>query len=152
VAAATEQGIVVAYVPGVLNEAVADFAFGLLLAIARRIHVGHLDMSQGQWRGVWGHDVNGKTIGILGCGRIGRAMARRAAGFNMRLLGYDICANAEAEKLGVKFVSLDELLAESDYLTLHFHTTEPRADWRSAIAQNETCRIPHQHGARRIDR
>lgn len=121
--AATEQGIVVAYVPGVLNEAVADFAFGLLLAIARRIHVGHLDMSQGQWRGVWGHDVNGKTIGILGCGRIGVAMARRAAGFGMRLLGHDICQNAEAEKLGVKFVSLDELLAESDYLTLHAAST-----------------------------
>ena len=123
VSAATEQGIVVAYVPGVLNEAVADFAFGLLLAIARRIHVGHLDMSQGQWRGVWGHDVNGKTIGILGCGRIGVAMARRAAGFGMRLLGHDICQNAEAEKLGVKFVSLGELLAESDYLTLHAAST-----------------------------
>ena len=121
--AATEQGIVVAYVPGVLNEAVADFAFGLLLAVARRIHVGHLDMSQGQWRGVWGHDVNGKTIGILGCGRIGVAMARRAAGFGMRLLSHDICQNPEAEKLGVKYVSLDELLAESDYLTLHAAST-----------------------------
>src|SRR5688572_11659988 len=119
VAAATERGIVIAYAPGLLNEAVADFAFGLLLALARRIHVGHLHMSQGQWQGAWGHDVHGKTLGIVGCGRIGSAMARRASGFGMRLLAYDICKNAEAEKLGVQFVSLDELLAESDFLSLH---------------------------------
>ena len=75
------QGIVVAYTPGLLNEAVADFAFGLLLAIARRIHLGHLQMSQGEWKTPWGHDVHGKTLGIIGCGRIGSAMARRASGF-----------------------------------------------------------------------
>ncbi|HTD85695.1 MAG TPA: phosphoglycerate dehydrogenase [Candidatus Binatia bacterium] len=122
-AAATEQGIVVAYVPGVLNEAVADFAFGLLLALARRIHIGHLEMTQGQWRGVWGHDVHGKTIGIIGCGRIGSAMARRASGFSMRLLAYDVCKNAEAEKLGVEFVPLDTLLAEADFVSLHAAST-----------------------------
>jgi lactate dehydrogenase-like 2-hydroxyacid dehydrogenase len=119
VAAATARGIVIAYVPGLLNETVADFSFALLLAMARRIHVGHLDMTQGQWRGVWGHDVHGKTLGILGCGRIGLAVARRATGFSMRLLAHDICKNAEAEKLGVQFVSLDELLAEADFLSLH---------------------------------
>ena len=104
----------VAYTPGLLNEAVADFAFGLLLAVARRIHVGHLQMSQGEWKTPWGYDVHGKTLGIMGCGRIGAAMARRASGFNMRVLSHDICVNTEAEKLGVQFVSLDELLAESD--------------------------------------
>jgi phosphoglycerate dehydrogenase-like enzyme len=119
VPAATGHGIVVAYAPGFLNETVADFAFGLLLAMARRIHIGHLDMSQGQWRGVWGHDVHGKTLGILGCGRIGTAMARRGTGFGMRLLAHDICNNGEAEKLGVQFVSMDELLAEADFLSLH---------------------------------
>ena len=123
VVAATEQGIVVAYVPGLLNEAVADFAFGLLLAIARRIHVGHLDMSQGVWRGAWGHDVNGKTLGIIGCGRIGTAMARRGTGFGMRLLGHDICKNDEAEKLGMEYVSLEELLAQSDFVSLHAAST-----------------------------
>jgi len=122
-AAATDQGIVVAYVPGLLNEAVADFAFGLLLTLARRIHVGHLDMTQGQWRGVWGHDVHGKTLGLIGCGRIGLAVARRATGFSMRLLGYDICKNAEAEKLGMEFVSLDELLAQADFVSLHAAST-----------------------------
>jgi phosphoglycerate dehydrogenase-like enzyme len=116
---ATRQGIVVAYTPGLLNEAVADFAFGLLLALARGIHLVHLHMSQGEWKTPWGHDVHGKTLGIVGCGRIGSAMARRASGFSMRILSYDICANAEAERLGVQFVSMDELLAESDFLSLH---------------------------------
>src|SRR5712671_3526228 len=119
VPAATRAGIVIAYTPGLLDETVADFAFALLLALARRCHVGHLDMSNGIWRGVWGNDVFGKTLGILGCGRIGRAVARRATGFNMRLLGYDIRPNPEAEKLGVEFVPLAELLAESDFVSLH---------------------------------
>jgi len=119
VPAATRAGIVVAYTPGLLNEAVADFAFGLMLAMARRIHLGHLHMSQGEWKTAWGHDVHGKTLGIVGCGRIGSAMARRASGFGMRILSYDICANAEAEKLGVQFVSLDDLLAQADFLSLH---------------------------------
>jgi phosphoglycerate dehydrogenase-like enzyme len=116
---ATKQGIVVAYTPGMLNETVADCAFALLLSVARGIHLGHNLMANGQWQAVWGRDVHGKTLGIIGCGRIGQAVARRAAGFNMRLLGYDISPNPEAEKLGVKFVSLDELLAQSDFITLH---------------------------------
>ena len=119
VPAATRHGIVVAYTPGVLDEAVADFAFALLLAIARRIHIGHENMAKGVWGGAWGHDVHGKTLGILGCGRIGQAVARRAAGFGMRLLGHDPAPQPAAEKLGVEFVPLDELLAQCDFLTLH---------------------------------
>jgi len=119
VPAATQAGIVVAYAPGLLDEAVADFAFALLLSLARSVHIGHLDMSNGVWRGVWGNDVFGKTLGILGCGRIGRAVARRATGFNMRLIAHDVQPNPAAEKLGVRFVPLEELLAESDFLSLH---------------------------------
>jgi phosphoglycerate dehydrogenase-like enzyme len=119
IATATRRGIVVAYTPGLLNEAVADCAFALLLALARRIHIGHLTMSQGQWQPAWGHDVFGKTLGIIGCGRIGLAMARRASGFNMRVLAHDICANPEAETRGIKFVSLEELLSQSDFISLH---------------------------------
>src|SRR5438093_2525897 len=119
VPAATRAGIVIAYTPGLLNETVADFAFALLLALSRRVHVGHLDMSNGIWRGAWGNDVHGKTLGILGCGRIGQAMARRASGFNMRLLGCDVAPNPEAKRIGIKFVPFDELLAESDFLSLH---------------------------------
>jgi phosphoglycerate dehydrogenase-like enzyme len=119
VPAATQNGIVVGYTPGLLNETVADFAFALLLGIARGIHRGHIQMSQGLWQPVWGTDVFGKTLGILGCGRIGQAMARRAKGFNMRVIAHDIAPTADAEKLGIKFVSLEELLAESDFLSLH---------------------------------
>lgn len=124
VPAATRHGIVVAYTPGVLNETVADFAFGLLLTLARRIHLGHMAMVQGGWTMHWGHDVHGKTMGILGCGRIGTAMARRASGFGMRLLSYDLCENPEAQKLGVKLVPLDQLLEESDFISLHAALTK----------------------------
>jgi phosphoglycerate dehydrogenase-like enzyme len=118
-ATATKLGIVIAFTPGMLDSAVADYAFAMLFTMARRTHEGHLSMRSGGWTVSWGHDISGKTLGILGCGRIGQAVARRAAGFNMRLLGHDVAVNPEAEKLGVKFVSLDELLAESDYLSLH---------------------------------
>jgi phosphoglycerate dehydrogenase-like enzyme len=119
VATATAKGIVVAYTPGFLNETVADFAFALLLGIARRIHLGHAGMSHGGWQPAWGHDVHGKTLGIIGCGRIGQAMARRAAGFGMQLLAHDLVRQPDAEKVGVRFVPLDELLRESDFVSLH---------------------------------
>jgi phosphoglycerate dehydrogenase-like enzyme len=138
VPAASRAGIVVAYTPGLLDETVADFAFALLLALARRVHIGHLDMSNGTWRGVWGNDVFGKTLGLLGCGRIGRAVARRAIGFNLRLLAYDVQPNAEAEMIGVKFVGLEELLEQSDFLSLHAALT-PRN--RGLIGETELRRM-----------
>jgi phosphoglycerate dehydrogenase-like enzyme len=116
---ATRQGIVVAYTPGLLNEAVADYAFALLLAVARRVHEGHGTMRSGQWSSRFGHDVAGKTLGLVGCGRIGQAMARRAAGFNMRILAYDVAPHPDAERLGVRYVSLDDLLEQSDFVSLH---------------------------------
>jgi phosphoglycerate dehydrogenase-like enzyme len=117
--AATARGVVVAYTPGLLTETVADYAFALLLAAARRIHTAHRSMSQGQWAVAWGHDVAGKTLGIVGCGRIGCAVARRGRGFGMRLLGYDIRPSPEAERSGVQLVPLEELLAQSDFVSLH---------------------------------
>lgn len=117
--AATARGIVVAYTPGLLNETVADLTFALLLSLARRVHLGHMQMCRGEWGQGWGVDVFGKTLGIIGCGRIGQAVARRASGFNMRLLGYDLCPETTPTTLGVRFVSLDELLAESDFVALH---------------------------------
>jgi phosphoglycerate dehydrogenase-like enzyme len=116
---ATKLGIVVAYTPGLLNETVADYAFALLLALARRVHEGHSTMRAGTWQAGWGHDVHGKTLGIIGCGRIGQAMARRAAGFNLELLAYDIAPACAAEQLGIRFVSLEKLLAQSDFISLH---------------------------------
>jgi len=76
-------------------------------------------MSQGKWEAARGTDVFGKTLGILGCGRIGQAMARRATGFAMRLLAYDIHCDPKLGDLPIQYVSLAELLAESDFLSLH---------------------------------
>ncbi len=119
IGAATQAGIVVAYTPGILNETVADLTFALILSVARHVAEGHAIVLKGEWRQSWGRDVFGKTLGIVGCGRIGQAVARRASGFNMPLLGYDVAPQPEAEKLGVKFVSLERLLAESDFVSLH---------------------------------
>jgi phosphoglycerate dehydrogenase-like enzyme len=116
---ATRQGVVVAFTPGLLDETVADYAFALLLAVTRQIHTGHSSMSRREWSLIWGNDVYGKTLGIIGCGRIGRAVARRAAGFNLRLLGYDVHPTPEAESLGIRFIGLEELLQESDFVSLH---------------------------------
>ena len=121
--AATAHGIVIAYTPGMLDEAVADYTFALLLGIARRIHTAHASMTSGEWAPEWGHDVHGKTLGIIGCGRIGTAVARRSAGFNLRVLACDPASNDAAKKLGVEFVPLDSLLGQSDFVSLHAAVT-----------------------------
>jgi phosphoglycerate dehydrogenase-like enzyme len=117
VAAATQNGIVATYVPGLLDEAVADYTFALLLSLARRVHEVHVNMQRGEWKPCWGEDANGQTLGILGLGRIGKAVARRAAGFNMRVLAHT--PHPSPQNNGVEFVSLDTLLAESDFVSLH---------------------------------
>jgi len=118
-AAATAHGIIVTNTPGLLDEAVADYTFALLLALARRIPDGNLTLRNGQWHAHWGCDVAGKTLGLVGCGRIARAVAARAAGFKLRLLATDPSPDPEAHKLGISFVPLDELLAQSDFVSLH---------------------------------
>lgn len=116
-AAATKNGIVATYTPNVLNEAVADYTFALLLSLARRVHEVHAAMQRGEWKNCWGDDVGGKTLGIVGFGRIGKAVARRAAGFNMRVLA--CTPHPPPQKDAVEFVSLEKLLAESDFVSLH---------------------------------
>ena len=93
--------------------------FALLLAVARRVHEGHLALREGRWQSSFGHDVGGKTLGIIGCGRIGQAVAKRAAGFDMSLLGFDIAPHPAGRDLGIQYVPLDQLLRDSDYVTLH---------------------------------
>lgn len=117
VAAATRNGIVVTYTPGLLNDAVADYTFALLLSLARRVHEVYAAMQRGEWKNYWGDDVGGKTLGIVGLGRIGKAVARRATGFNMRVLAHT--AHPSPENSGIEFVSLERLLAESDFVSLH---------------------------------
>jgi len=122
--AAARLGVVVTNTPGLLVEAVADLAFALLLGVARRVREGDQKVRQGRWEGVQGRAVGGKTLGIVGVGAIGTAVARRGRGFGMELLGYDPVPRAEAEELGVKYVSLEELLKRSDFVTLHAPATE----------------------------
>jgi phosphoglycerate dehydrogenase-like enzyme len=117
-AAATRAGVVVCNTPGLLDEAVADYAWALLFAVSRRVDAGQDLLRSGEWSVAWGHDIHGKTLGIIGCGRIGSAVARRAAGFGMRVLGYDPHV-AQTGHGGIEFVDLDRLLAESDFVTLH---------------------------------
>jgi phosphoglycerate dehydrogenase-like enzyme len=119
IAAATRNGIVVCNTPRLLDEAVADYTFALLLGLARRVPEANQTVRAGQWTQSWGTDIGGKTLGLIGCGRIGLAVARRASGFSLRLLAYDPTPNPEAQKFGVSFVPLDTLLAESDFVSLH---------------------------------
>jgi glyoxylate reductase len=126
VAAATARGIVVTNTPDVLTETTADFAWTLLMGVARRVveadqYVRAGKFTRWEWELLWGADVHGKTLGILGFGRIGRAMARRARGFGMRIL-YNDAVRAEAlseRELGATFVDKAALLKESDFVTLH---------------------------------
>jgi glyoxylate reductase len=122
--AATERGIPVGNTPGVLTETSADLAFGLMLAAARRISESERYVRAGQWR-TWGpmlflgRDVHGATLGIIGLGRIGQAVARRARGFRMRILYHGGSDDRAAHELGAEPRSLDDLLRESDFVSLH---------------------------------
>ncbi len=131
VAACARRGVAVGNTPGVLTETTADLAWALLMAAARRLPEADRYVRAGQWR-TWGPmlllgpDVNGATIGIVGFGRIGQAVARRAQGFGMRILYHDVqrLPDDVTEPLGASFVTLDELLAESDFISLHVNLTE----------------------------
>jgi glyoxylate reductase len=126
VAAASRRGVVVTNTPDVLTETTADFAWALLMAAARRVVEADQFARSGQWRRwqwdlLWGADVHGKTLGIVGFGRIGRAVARRALGFDMRVLYQDaIRADGAVEReLRASRVELDALLREADFVSLH---------------------------------
>ncbi len=135
VKAATERGIYVTNTPGVLTETVADFTMALMMAIARRIVEADKYIRQGKWKVGWhplyflGTDLYGATLGIVGLGRIGSAVARRAKGFNMKILYYDVFRREDLEKeLGIKYVDLETLLKESDFVTLHVPLTPNTKD------------------------
>ena len=134
--AATARGIPVGNTPGVLTETTADLAFALILASARRIVEADAFVRHGKWR-TWdpglllGHDVHGATLGIVGYGKIGRAVARRAAGFDMRVLFTSRSPVADA---GGTQVAFDELLRESDIVSLHVPAT---GDTAAMIGERE---------------
>ena len=124
--ACTQRSVAVSNTPGVLDETTADFAWTLLMAVARRLIEGDALARSGEWRGwnldqLCGADVWGKTLGLLGFGRIGRAVARRAGGFGMRVIYNDaVRAPREIEvQLNAEYVERDDVLKEADFLSLH---------------------------------
>jgi D-3-phosphoglycerate dehydrogenase len=122
VAAARERGIQVINAPEAPTVAVAELVFALMLAFARRIPQADAGMRAGRWekKKLQGIELFGKTLGIVGTGRIGRAVAERARAFGMRLLFYDVVQDQEfAERVGGQYVDLKRLLAESDFVTVH---------------------------------
>ncbi len=125
VAAATARGIPIGNTPGVLTDTTADFAFALLMAAARRVVEGDKFTRAGKWK-TWGPidflgpDITGATLGIIGFGRIGQGMAKRAQGFGMQILYNSRARNLEAErKYGAQYADLNTLLRESDFVSLH---------------------------------
>jgi glyoxylate reductase len=126
VAACTKRGVAATNTPGVLDETTADFAWTLLMAVARRLSEGEALARSGKWKN-WdldqlvGTDVWGKTLGLVGFGRIGRAVARRASGFQMKVIYTDaVRAAEEAEKeLKAEFREMNALLGESDFISVH---------------------------------
>jgi glyoxylate reductase len=127
-AEATRRRIAVTNTPGVLTDACADLAWALILGVARRIVEGDRLARSGEWRGLsntllLGVDVAGKTLGIVGAGRIGAAVAKRATGFSMPILYFARTAKPEMDALGAKRVTFDEILRESDFLSVHVPLT-----------------------------
>jgi D-3-phosphoglycerate dehydrogenase len=124
--AATRRGIVVMNTPGANAVAVAEITIGLMLALARKLPAANTTMHAGKWdkKNLQGSELRGKTLGILGLGRIGLEVAKRARGFGMDLIGVDpFVSVAVARETGIRLVTLDELIAGSDYLTLHVGLT-----------------------------
>jgi lactate dehydrogenase-like 2-hydroxyacid dehydrogenase len=139
VPAATRQGILVTHTPDVLTDTTADFAFTLLLAAARRVVEGHHYVHSGLWA-KWrvdllvGQDIHHHTLGIFGMGRIGQAVARRARGFSMRVIYYDVrrAPDAVEKELGLEMVSKEQLLREADFVSLHVPLLPETRHWISA--------------------
>jgi Lactate dehydrogenase and related dehydrogenases len=121
---ANAKGIVVTNAPGTNSQEVADLAIGFMIMLGRGLYQANRDTKAGKWIKPMGASMDGKTIGIVGTGTIGRALARRAAGFHMNILGYDLVENAASKQLGMKYVPLDELLAQADYVSLHLPHTD----------------------------
>ncbi|HXW14183.1 MAG TPA: D-glycerate dehydrogenase [Terriglobia bacterium] len=126
VAACTRRHILVTNTPGVVTGATADLSFALLLAVARRLVEADRYVREGHWRHwswgcLWGTDLEGKTLGILGFGRIGQAVARRASGFSMRILYYSVDRPTpeREQELGAHYVDRETLLREADFLSIH---------------------------------
>ena len=129
---AKEKKIRVGYTPEVLTDATADMAFGLLIDLLRRISEGDRLIRKGNWKQIYGAydyvglDLQGKTLGIVGLGRIGKTLAQRAKAFNMKIIYHNRkqISKIEEKKLGVKYTTFDKLISQSDIISIHVPHTE----------------------------
>jgi len=139
VKAATSRGVVVTNTPDVLTDATADLAWALLMAVARRIVEGDRYVRAGHFH-CWGpklmlgYELSGKTLGIIGMGRIGSAVARRAKGFDMHVVYYNRRSKEEEKEMGAEYVSFDKLISVSDFISIHAPLTE---DTRHMLGEEE---------------
>ncbi|KKM10489.1 hypothetical protein SY88_12370 [Clostridiales bacterium PH28_bin88] len=133
--AARERNVVIANVPAANSNAVADLTMGLLLAAARKIVFADKQTRAGGWGPIMGTELWGKTLGVIGLGAIGRGVVKRAAGFGMRFLAYDVFPNEQfARDYGVQYLSIPEVLKEADFVTIHAPLT---AETRGLIGEQE---------------
>jgi lactate dehydrogenase-like 2-hydroxyacid dehydrogenase len=157
VAACQARGVAVTNTPGVLDAATADLAFALILAVRRRVVEGDRYVRAGNWASGWaepfllGDEVSGATLGIVGLGRIGQAVARRARGFDLRILYAQRHESEAAADLGAEWRGLDELLAEADIVTLHVPLTDETRELidarRLGLLRDHACLVNTSRGA-----
>lgn len=122
--AAKNYGIPVTVTPGANSKSVAELAFGLMLAVARGIPRMDCSVRAGSWDRITGHELGGKVLGIIGMGNIGGELAKRAVGFDMKIIAYDVFPKQEfIDKYGVAYLPLPEVIAQADFLSLHAPST-----------------------------
>ena len=127
VAAATQRGVVVMNTPGGNTISTAELSFAMLLSLARKVPQAHGSMAAGKWdrKQFQGAEVSGKTLGVLGMGRIGSEVAKRALAFGMKVLAYDpFLTEARARAIGVELLDLDEVYRDADFITVHMPVTD----------------------------
>jgi glyoxylate reductase len=157
VAACQARGVAVTNTPGVLDAATADLTFALILAVRRRVVEGDRYVRERKWGSGWaepfllGDEVSGATLGIIGLGRIGQAVARRARGFEMRILYAQRHESEAAADLGAERRDLDELLAEADIVSLHLPLTDETRELidarRLALLRDGACLVNTSRGS-----
>ena len=155
-AAATAQGVTVMNTPGGNAISTAEHAFGLMIALSRHIAPGHQSLAEGRWdrKAFSGVELKGKTLGIIGLGRIGQAIATRAQAFEMTVIAHDpYLPPAIADAINVPLLALDDVYSRSDFLTLHAMVTDETRGMIKAesIATMKKGRPHRQRGARRAD-
>jgi len=139
ISSATRAGIIVTNIPGVNDTSVAEMTFSLILSLSRGIIRFFLDGQKGKWDKCLTHNIYGKTLGIIGTGKIGGKVIDRAIAFGMHVLAYDVIKDKEIEKLhNVQYTSLNDLLGNSDFVSLHIPLTEST---KGLIGLNEIKRM-----------